>query len=75
VSLAGLGFLILPSDTNFLWVRPGNGTAHQLFEALRKRNILVRHFPGPRTGEYVRITVGTDPEADALVKTILDIGT
>jgi histidinol-phosphate aminotransferase len=74
-SLAGLGFRVYPSDTNFLWVRPGALTAPQLFEALRKRKILVRHFPGPRTGEYVRITVGTDPEADALVKAIMDIGT
>ncbi len=73
-SLAGLGFRVYPSETNFLWVRPGKGTARALFEALRSRKIVVRYFPGPRTGDCNRITVGTDPEADSLLKAIRDIG-
>ena len=45
----------------------GETGAQQVFEDLRKRKILVRYFPGPRTGEYLRITVATDGEMRALV--------
>lgn len=66
--LRGMGFAVAPSETNFLWVKPPPGlTAQQVFEDLRKRKILVRYFPGPRTGEYLRITVATDGEMRALV--------
>ncbi len=66
--LRGLGFGVAPSETNFLWVKPPPGrTAQQVFEDLRKRKILARYFPGPRTGEYLRITVATEGEMRALV--------
>ena len=66
--LRALGFEVLPSETNFLWVKPPAGrSAQQVFDDLRKRKILVRHFPGPRTGAYLRITVATDGEMRSLV--------
>jgi len=61
------GFRVWPSQTNFLWVRPPERPAAELFAALRRQRILVRHFPGPRTGEFLRITVGTDAETDKLL--------
>jgi histidinol-phosphate aminotransferase len=64
------GFEVPPSDTNFLWVRPPAGSARRVFEALRERNIFVRHFPGPRTGEYLRITVGTARQMRALLRVL-----
>lgn len=72
-ALEGLGFEVYPSETNFLWVRPKGIAAAALYEALKRRNILIRYFPGPRTGEHVRITVGTDRESEALVAAIGDI--
>ena len=38
-----------------------------LFDALRKRNIFVRYFKGPRTGDRLRLTIGTDAEMDTLL--------
>ena len=67
-ALLGLGYTMTDSETNFLWVKPPAGTAAAaVFDGLRRRKILVRYFPGERTGDYLRITVGTDAEADALV--------
>ncbi len=60
-------FEVAPSETNFLWVRPSDRDAAGLFERLREQKILVRYFPGARTGEWLRITVGTDPEMDKLL--------
>lgn len=66
-ALRTLGYRVLPSETNFLFARPPDGGAAAVAERLRVRKIFVRHFPGPRTGEYLRITIGTDAQIDALL--------
>ncbi len=65
------GFEVVPSAANFLFVRPPKSTsAADLFLKLRNTNILVRYFPGPRTGDYLRVSMGTDPEMDAFLAAI-----
>ena len=64
------GFTVFPSQTNFLWVKPSMLGAQALFEALRKRKILVRYFPGELTGNYLRITIATDAEMTALLSSL-----
>ncbi|MBU0676936.1 MAG: histidinol-phosphate transaminase [Verrucomicrobia bacterium] len=66
-ALTEMGFTVLPSQTNFLWVRPARGEAKILFEQLKDKRILVRYFDAERTRDYLRITVGTDEEMDALL--------
>ena len=65
--LRNLSFGILPSETNFLFVRPPKN-AKKYFEDLKLRNIVVRYFPMERTCNYVRITVGSAAENAALLK-------
>jgi histidinol-phosphate aminotransferase len=69
-ALAARGFDVCPSETNFLWVRPGRRAAHDVFEALKARDVLVRYFSGERTGAYLRITVGSDEEVDCLLSAL-----
>jgi len=66
IMLNQLGATVCPSDSNFLWVRPGN-SAKEIFQGLKEAGILTRYFPGPRTGDYLRITIGTDGDVDRLV--------
>jgi histidinol-phosphate aminotransferase len=62
------GFQVVPSAANFLFVEPPpGGTAAEVFAALRAKKILVRHFPGERTGNYLRVTIGTDAQMDAFL--------
>lgn len=62
------GWFVQESRTNFLWTRPPEGvTARSVFERLRVRGILVRHFPEPGLDGFLRITVGTDAEMDGLL--------
>ncbi len=68
-ALAAMGCAVCPSETNFLWVRPAGISAKRLFLRLRERGVLVRYFPGPRTGTHLRISVGTDEQMDALLAT------
>lgn len=75
--LTRLGFAVLPSQTNFVLVRPPKLPAEVWLERLRERRVLVRWFSSPDVREYLRITVGTEAERAALVqaaKRILDGG-
>jgi len=68
--LTALGHQVTPSETNFLWVRPSGMAAKDFFSRLREYGILVRYFAGERTGDFVRITVGTDREVGVLLETV-----
>jgi len=71
--LARRGWDVPPSESNFLFVRPAHRPAAELFEALRARNIFVRYFKGPRTGDRLRITIGTDAEMDTLLAALTQL--
>lgn len=66
--LAELGFSVLPSQTNFILVRPPRFPAKAWLEKLRVRKILVRWFKYPSVRNYLRITIGTNADADALLR-------
>jgi histidinol-phosphate aminotransferase len=73
--LTKLGFRVLPSQTNFILVQPPRFSAEAWLQKLRARKILVRWFPPPEVRNYLRITIGTAAEAEALVraaKAVLD---
>jgi histidinol-phosphate aminotransferase len=65
--LRNLGFEVLPSAANFVFVRHPAYSGETLASALRTRNILVRHFKLGRISNHLRITVGTDEECKQLV--------
>ena len=71
--LAELGFSVLPSRANFLFVsRPGvSGEALQA--GLRERGILVRRWDDPLIADWLRITVGTDGDMDALLAALAEL--
>lgn len=59
------GFQVLPSQTNFLFARvPPGQDASALYTSLRFRQVYIRYFPGPVTGDWLRITIGTDEQMD-----------
>ena len=66
--LTGLGFRVLPSQTNFILARPPLFPAGEWLQKLRDRKILVRWFSAPEVRNYLRITIGTPDEAAALVR-------
>jgi histidinol-phosphate aminotransferase len=60
--LTGLGFDVLPSQSNFLLASIAEPSAEQVYESLKARKILVRYFKQPRLDDALRITVGTPEE-------------
>jgi histidinol-phosphate aminotransferase len=68
--LTKLGFRVLPSQTNFILVKPPVFPAKEWLQKLRKQKILVRWFSALEVSDYLRITIGTPAEAAALVKAV-----
>lgn len=71
--LTKLGFRVLPSQTNFIFARPPLFPAEHWLQKLRDRKILVRWFSAPEVRDYLRITIGTQREAAALVRAVKSI--
>ena len=69
-ALTALGFTVLPSRTNFLFVKSDKIDGRALYEKLKDRGILVRHFGNPRIADYIRLTIGTDAQMDACLAAI-----
>ncbi len=65
--LAELGFEFTDSKANFLFARHPEYDAGRLFEELKKAHIYVRHWKDEKISQYLRITIGTDDEMDALL--------
>jgi len=71
--LKALGFEVLPSAANFIFVRHPQHDAQESALALRQRSIIVRHFKLPRIEQFLRITIGTDAQCAALVAALKEI--
>ena len=64
--LKQLDFEVCDSRANFLFVTHKQIGAKFLLDGLREKGILVRWWDKPRINNYLRITIGTDKEMDAL---------
>lgn len=71
--LEELGFEMTESSTNFLFARHGSIPGEELYLALKKRGILIRHFSTERIRDYNRITIGTPEQMNVLVKEVRSI--
>ncbi len=72
--LTGLGLELLPSSANFVFARHPRFEGAELSGMLRERNIIVRHFRRPaRIAPFIRITIGTPAQCQALVAALAAI--
>jgi len=71
--LQSLGFEVLPSAANFVFARHPARSGADLAAGLRATNIIVRHFNKPRISDFLRITVGTDPQCAQLLTACAEV--
>jgi histidinol-phosphate aminotransferase len=69
-ALRDLGFEVLPSAANFLFVRHSRHGGADLAAGLRRQAVLVRHFAKERIEDHLRISIGTDAQCDRLVEAL-----
>lgn len=72
-SLEAMGFEVLPSKANFIFARTPKMNGERLYLALKDKGILVRHFSRKEIADFVRITIGSMEQMQALVKAVQDI--
>jgi len=68
--LRKLGFDMTNSKANFIFAKHPNISGFGLYTALKEKGILVRQWNKPRISDYLRITVGTKEQMDALIDAI-----
>lgn len=68
LELKKLGFDVLDSQTNFIFVTHNKHNMKSLFEYLKTQKVFIRYFSLPRIENYVRITIGTNEEMDIFLE-------
>ena len=71
--LLKLGFNVLDSKSNFLFISHSNVSAKILYQKLRDNGILVRYFDKPKIDNFLRVTIGTDEEMKEFIKCLKKI--
>ncbi len=71
--LEKLGFTVCPSRANFLFARHPDRPGKEIFDRLRQEGILVRRWEIPEIRDWLRISVGTDAEMQALISALRGI--
>ena len=69
-SLNSMGFDVLESHTNFVFVSHPKISAQELFAHLRANKVIVRYFDKPRLETYLRISIGTEEEMNICANVI-----
>jgi histidinol-phosphate/aromatic aminotransferase/cobyric acid decarboxylase-like protein len=63
-----MGWTVLPSQANFvLSCRPRRAAGKEAYLGLKSQGILVRYFDKPGLTDKIRITVGSNPQNNALL--------
>ena len=65
--LSGMGFEVLPSAANFIFARHPQHDAAELAAGLREQGVIVRHFKQARIAQFLRISIGTEEQNQALL--------
>ena len=71
--LKELGFTVLPSKANFIFVKTDKMDGGELYKMLKTKGILVRHFTNPRICQFNRVTIGTREQMQTFVNTVKEV--
>ena len=71
--LQEMGFDVLPSQANFIFTQHSTFSGKRLFDALRERDIVVRRWDRPRIENWLRISVGTREQVEALLAVVQEV--
>lgn len=71
--LIKMGFTLTDSYANFLFAKSDKIGGKELYELLKERGILIRHFETARIADYNRITVGSREEMEIFLNAVRDI--
>ncbi len=68
--LTKLGFFIIPSSANFIFAKSDKISGEKLYEMLKEKGVLVRHFTTHKICEFNRITIGTQKDMEIFIEKV-----
>ncbi|MNP57618.1 Histidinol-phosphate aminotransferase [compost metagenome] len=71
--LRALGFYVVDSKANFIFISHSEVPAETIFEKLKQRNIFVRYFKKSEIDNYLRVSIGTDHEMSVFYQGVVEI--
>ena len=71
--LKKMGFRVLPSSANFIFVSTEKMEGGEYYRKLKERKILVRHFDKERISNWCRVSIGTRDQMEAYLKATKEI--
>ena len=71
--LQELGFTLLPSKANFIFAKTDKISGKKLYECLKDKGVLIRHFEKDRIKDYNRITIGSREEMEVFLAKVKEI--
>ena len=72
-TLKNYGFYVLPSLSNFLMAKAEGVSGQKLYEKLKERGILVRHFSDERIKDFIRVSIGTRAQTEQFLRAVIEI--
>ena len=72
--LEKIGYRVIPSSANYLFVSPPDRDGKRVYEALFGRKILVRYFTDPALAHGLRVSIGSREEMEKTLQALKDIG-
>ena len=71
--LQALGFEVLPSAANFIFARHPQRDAAGIAASLREQGVIVRHFKQERIAQFLRISIGSPEQNQALLDALASL--
>jgi len=68
--LTKLGFYCIPSSANFVFAKSDKISGEALYQKLKEKGILIRHFSSPKICDFNRITIGTQEEMETFIEKV-----
>ena len=68
-----MGYTLTDSKANFIFAKSPKISGKDVYEELKNKGILIRHFSLDKIADYNRITIGNDEQADALLTALKEI--
>lgn len=71
--LNAMGFALTDSSANFIFMKHPQVDGGQIYEEMKRRGVLIRHFTKPRMAQYNRVTIGSREQMDVFLKVLGEV--
>ena len=71
--LGKLGFTVLPSCANFIFVSSDRIEGGRLYESLKEKGVLVRHFTKQRISDWCRVSIGSRESMEIFIEKVREV--